>query len=314
MKRLLVKKKSSAKKNARDESSAEDTRPLVVIVTGLSGSGLSTAINTLQDNGFYCVDNLPVELLWDAITLVVSGAIEAPGFVFGMDIRDQRFAVDFPKMKESIAERVKLDVLFLQADVATILRRFSSTRRRHPLLAGVSDLGAAIQKETALLDPVKTAADGIIDTSLLAPTGLARFIESRYAQGGFPLRTLFVTIVSFGFKYGPLAAAEGLHDVRFLPNPYFDPELKHRTGLDQAVQDFVMKDPLAEETFNRLEDLYRFLLPQYYQEGKHFFRIGIGCTGGQHRSVTFAERFAAALIRNPLPYVAISVVHRDIEQ
>lgn len=306
-------KKKPSKSSVNKLENVKDSRPLVVIVTGLSGSGLSTAINSLQDNGFYCVDNLPVELLWDAISLVVSGVIDAPGFVFGMDIRDQRFAVDFPKMKESLVDRVRLDVLFLQADSTTILRRFSSTRRRHPLLAGVSDLGAAIQKETKLLEPVKEAADGIIDTSLLAPTGLTRFIEARYAEGGFPLRMLFVTIVSFGFKYGPLAAAEGLHDIRFLPNPYFDPELKHRTGLDQAVQDYVMKDPLAQETFTRIEDLYRFLLPEYYKEGKHFFRIGIGCTGGQHRSVTFAEKLAQILIKKPLPYVAVSVVHRDIE-
>ena len=308
-------KKISSKKNPKSTGPEHlgDTRPLVIIVTGLSGAGLSTAINTLQDNGFYCVDNLPIELLWDAITLVTSGAIDAPGFVFGMDIRDQRFAVDFPKMKESLAEKVRLDVLFLQADLPTILRRFSSTRRRHPLLTGESDLGGAIQQENALLVPVRTAADGIIDTSLLAPTGLTKFIEARYAEGGFPLRMLFVTIVSFGFKFGPLPDAEGVHDVRFLPNPYFDPELKHRTGLDTAVQEFVMKEPLAQETFRRLEDLYRFLLPEYYREGKHFFRIGIGCTGGQHRSVTFAEQLASALVKNPLPYVAVSVVHRDIE-
>lgn len=308
-----MKKKSSQQMAATDNEQLNESLPLVVIVTGLSGAGLTTAINTLQDNGFYCVDNLPVELLWDAIKLVVSGDIDAPGFVFGMDIRDQRFAVDFPKMKESLAGQVRLDVLFLQADVATILRRFSSTRRRHPLLSGESDLGAAIEKEGALLAPVKAAADGIIDTTLLAPSGLTGFIEARYAEGGFPLRMLFVTIVSFGFKHGPLTAAEGIHDVRFLPNPYFDPELKHRTGHDQDVQDFVMKDLLAQETFSRLEDLYRFLLPQYYREGKHFFRIGIGCTGGQHRSVTFVERLAAAFIKNPLPYIAVSVVHRDIE-
>lgn len=306
-------KKSVTLENPSEDFGEGDPRPLVVIVTGLSGSGLSTAINTLQDNGFYCVDNLPVELLWDAITLVVSNVIQARGFVFGMDIRDQRFAFDFPKMKESLAEKVRLDVLFLEAATDTILRRFSSTRRRHPLLSGENDLATAIQKEARLLAPVRTAADGIIDTTLLPPTGLARFIELRYAENGIPLRMLFVTIVSFGFKYGPLSPAESIHDVRFLPNPYFDPKLKHRTGLDGDVQKFVMKDPLAQETFNRLDDLYRFLLPQYYREGKHFFRIGIGCTGGQHRSVTFAEGLVASLQSRPLPHIAVSVLHRDIE-
>ena len=284
----------------------------VVIVTGLSGAGLSTAIRALQDSGYYCIDNLPMEMLWDALKLVESGKIVARGFAFGMDIRDASFATKFPQLKKTIADRFPLDVLFLDADPDILLRRYGSTRRRHPLVATGSDLADAIKRESEFLRPVEDSADAIIDTSHLTPKLLARVIEDRYAGQGRPLRSLFVTITSFGFKYGPLLPADSIQDVRFLTNPFFIPELKHKTGLDRDVQDFVMSDKIAQETFKKLDDLYRFLLPQYFQEGKHYFRLGIGCTGGQHRSVTFAEELAKSLLSTPLARVIVSVVHRDL--
>jgi UPF0042 nucleotide-binding protein len=286
----------------------------LVIVTGLSGAGLTTALNTLQDNGFYCIDNLPFELLYDTVALVESGQINARGFAFGMDIRDQRFASDFPKIKESLSERIKLDVIFIDADQETLLKRYSSTRRRHPLLGESGELAEAISREVGILKPVRESADGIIDTTLLSAAALTRAIEDRYSQGHFGLRTLFVTISSFGFKYGPLIQAESVQDIRFLANPYFDSNLRHLTGLNLKVQDFVMNHDLSRETFKKFEDLYRFLLPLYLKEGKHFFRIGIGCTGGQHRSVTFAERLGEAFRKTPMSKISVSVVHRDIEQ
>lgn len=292
---------------------AKPENPVLVIVTGLSGAGLSTTINTLQDNGFYCIDNLPFELLYETVELVHSGAIEARGFAFGMDIRDQRFASDFPKIKKSLAERVRLDVLFVEADEMVLAKRYSSTRRRHPLLGKDSDLAVGIRLEKTLLEPVRDAADAVIDTTHIRPTDLSRLVEARYSPDGRGLRTLFVTISSFGFKYGPLAQAESIQDIRFLPNPFFEPSLKLKTGLEAAVQDYVMNDEVSVETFRRLEDLYRYLLPLYLNEGKHFFRIGIGCTGGQHRSVTFAERLAQAFAQRPIEHVSVSVVHRDIE-
>ncbi|MCX6119769.1 MAG: RNase adapter RapZ [Proteobacteria bacterium] len=289
-----------------------DHRPNVVIVTGLSGSGLSTAINTLQDSGFYCVDNLPVELLWDTLSLVESGKIKSSGFVFGMDIRDRRFAVDFPKLKEELANRVKLDVLFLEADTNTIARRYAATRRRHPLLGQYGDLMKSILSEQTMLAPVRESADCIIDTSLISAAHLARNIESRYQAENGPLRTLFVTVASFGFKHGGLSPAESIQDVRFLKNPYFEPSLKEKTGLDADVKKYVFDNPVSKEFFEKLESFYAYLLPHYLKEGKHFFRIGIGCTGGQHRSVAFAEALGLSLSNLKLPQIRVSVVHRDL--
>ncbi|MCX6124987.1 MAG: RNase adapter RapZ [Proteobacteria bacterium] len=282
-------------------------------MTGLSGAGLTTALKTLQDNGFYCIDNLPFELLYDTLSLVEGGKIDARGFAFGMDIRDQRFASDFPKIKESLAQRIHLDVLFIESDESVLSKRYSSTRRRHPLLGGGGNLDEAIAREKKLLSPVRESANGVIDTTLLKPSDLSRLIEDRYNDGHSSLRTLFVTIASFGFKYGSLAAAESILDIRFLPNPFFDPILKHKTGLDPDVQKFVMNSETSGLTFKKVEELYRYLLPLYLREGKHFFRIGIGCTGGQHRSVSFAELLGEAFEREPLANIAISVVHRDIE-
>lgn len=291
----------------------EDDRPLLVVVTGLSGAGLTTALNTLQDNGFYCIDNLPFELLYDTVALVESGKIDARGFAFGMDIRDHRFSSDFPKIKESLGQKVRLDVLFIEADESILEKRYSATRRRHPLLGTSSDLAEAIRLEKVLLAPVRTSADGVIDTTNLKPSGLTRLIEDRFSEGGAGLRTLFVTISSFGFKYGPLLHAESVQDIRFLPNPFFEPALKLKTGLDADVQNYVMDNKLSKETFRRLEELYRFLLPLYLKEGKHFFRIGIGCTGGQHRSVTFAEKLGEAFTKLPEQNISVTVVHRDVE-
>lgn len=302
-----------AKSHVPNAPSREDDLPLFVVVTGLSGAGLSTAINTLQDNGFYCIDNLPFELLYDALALVQSGQIHARGFAFGMDIRDQRFASDFPKVKESLSERVHLDVVFVEAHESVLEKRYSATRRRHPLLGESANLAEAIRLEKELLLPVRASADGVIDTTLLKPTGLTKFIEDRYAAGGKSLRNLFVTISSFGFKYGPLAQAESMQDIRFLPNPFFEPHLKHKTGLDLEVQNYVLDADISKKTFQKFEELYRFLLPLYLQEGKHFFRIGIGCTGGRHRSVTFAEKLYDALTREPIDNVLVTVAHRDID-
>jgi UPF0042 nucleotide-binding protein len=166
----------------------------------------------------------------------------------------------------------------------------------------------------ALLAPVEQAADCIVDTSHLKPQQLRQVIEQRFSRDGEPLRTLQLVLVSFGFKNEPLWPIEGLHDLRFLKNPYFEPKLKEKTGLDRDVQDYVMQSPEAVETFNKIRDLYRFSLPRYLAEGRHFLRIGIGCTGGQHRSVTFVEKLSLDLKENPLAGVVVSVVHRDVSR
>lgn len=276
---------------------------------------MSTAIHTLQDNGFYCIDNLPIELLWDTLALIDGAEISAEkGYAFGMDIRNTQFAERFPKIKEELSNRVKLDVLFVRAEADVLEERFGTARRRHPLAKLAPSLRSQIIQEDELLKPVQQAADFIVDTTHLKPQQLRSLLESRYSENGQPLRTLQFVLVSFGFKHAPLWPIEGLHDVRFLKNPYFDSKLREKTGLDQDVQAYVMKSPEAEETFNKIRDLYRYSLPKYLAEGRHFLRVGIGCTGGQHRSVTFVEKLSQDLREKPIPGVVVSVVHRDVKK
>ena len=291
------------------------SRPRVVIVTGLSGAGLTTAIHTLQDNGFYCIDNLPIELLWDTLGLIESGEISAAaGYAFGMDIRNTQFAVKFPKIKEELSNRVSLDVIFIRAEHQVLEERFGTARRRHPLSLKAATLADQIVQEDILLKPVEKAADAVIDTTHIQPPQLRLAIERRFNREGPPLRTLQLVLISFGYKYAPMWPLEGLHDVRFLPNPDFEPALKMKTGLDKDVQDYVLKSEEAKDLFKKILDLYRFSLPKYLAEGRHFLRVGIGCTGGRHRSVTFVERLARELSEAPIAGVAISVVHRDVER
>ena len=291
-------------------------KPRVVIVTGLSGAGLTSALHTLQDSGFYCIDNLPIELLWDTIGLIESGNIPTDvGYAFGMDIRSAQFAKKFPTFKKDLAERVDLDVMFISAESSALQSRYGTARRRHPAAGLAADLEGQIAKEELLLKPVAEAADVRIDTTHFKPRQLRAFVESRYQRiVGRPLRTLQVVFVSFGFKYGTLTPVEELHDVRFLPNPYFEPDLKVKTGLDDDVQEYVFKSPPAVEMLNKLMDLYRFVLPQYLAEGRHFLRVGLGCTGGQHRSVSMVERLAKQLNKEVASEIVISVVHRDLNR
>lgn len=287
-------------------------QPLLIVVTGLSGAGLSTAIRALQDSGFYCIDNLPVELLGQAIDLIKSGSYASRGFAFGMDIRDQKFAASFPAMKEKLAERIRIDMLFLTADEKTLLARYGATRRKHPLMPpSGGGLLEAIRRENQMLAPMERAADVAFDTSTWSPQTLMAAIESRYHTELEP-RKLHVTISSFGFKHGQLRPADMIFDARFLPNPYFDLKLRERSGLDPEVKKTILQDPLGREFFNRLEDMCRFLLPQFFADGKHYLRIGIGCTGGYHRSVCLAEALGEALKRKKQANIEIAVEHRDL--
>lgn len=287
--------------------------PLLVIVTGLSGSGNSTALNALADAGMYCIDNLPMEMIGPTIDLLESGRINAEnGLALGMDVRDKSFARRFPAFKEQIADRVRTEVVFLTADDQVIATRFSTTRRKHPLLRGGETLTEVIEHERQLLSPVEEAADIVIDTSALSPHQLARAMEARFSKD-LPARMLHVTITSFGFKYGQLKPVDSLFDVRFLDNPYFVPALREKTGLDVDVRDFIFGYDNAKTMFGKIEDMVRFLLPLYYQEGKHYFRLGIGCSGGRHRSVSFAEELGRVFFERPIPNTITTIIHRDIE-
>lgn len=293
--------------------SAEKTnaKPLLVIVTGISGAGRSVAIKSLEDNGFYCIDNLPVAMLESAVAFAKSSVNQA--HALGMDVRDPRFIAEFSKLKKDLAKEFKVDVVFLTADEEVITTRYVSTRRKHPLLDSGGELLAAIRREKALLEPIESASDEVFDTSSWSPHQLARQMESRYS-GEAPARQLNVSIISFGFKYGQLRTADTLFDVRFVDNPQFVPELKEKTGLNPLVKAYVMKDGRAQTFMDHLIKLHTFLLPQYFNEGKHYFRIGIGCTGGKHRSVCFAEELAHRLTELDLPNVVLSVTHRDLDE
>jgi UPF0042 nucleotide-binding protein len=287
-------------------------RPLLVIVTGLSGAGKSTAIKALEDLSFYCIDNLPFDLVDAAVDNLLKSPWSPKRYAMGMDVRDRHFLAHFSQLKKRLEHKIQIDILFLTCAAEQLAERFSTTRRKHPLLDSGGELLAAIRREMSALQAVEQQADVCFDSSSWSPHFLARKIEERYA-GGITGRQLHVTITSFGFKNGMLKPADTIFDVRFLRNPYFEPSLKEKTGLDPAVAAYVLADPLSRMFLDRLVDLHKFLFPEYYKEGKHYFRIGIGCTGGKHRSVAISERLAAALAAASLPHVAMSVSHRDID-
>jgi UPF0042 nucleotide-binding protein len=295
------------------EQAAQTPDPLLVIVTGLSGAGNSTALRALADAGMYCIDNLPMELLGPTIALLESGRIVADhGLALCMDVRDQSFAGQFPAIKRQLAARLRLEVVFLTADAHVLATRFGATRRKHPLLRGGETLMEVIAHEREMLGPVEEAADTVFDTSTWSPHQLARAMETRLGDE-LPARMLHVTVTSFGFKYGQVQPVDTLFDVRFLDNPYFVPELKSKSGLEPEVRDFIFSHAPARALLAKVEDMLRFLLPLYYMEGKHYFRLGIGCTGGRHRSVCLAEELGQAFLRQPIPNTILTIIHRDID-
>ncbi len=286
--------------------------PLLVIITGLSGAGHSVAIKALEDIGFYCIDNLPTELVVGALEFARKPENSGRNFAFGMDIRDRNFALKFSELKANISKSMRVEVLFLTAEEEVIANRYNTTRRKHPLLDVTGELMAAIRREKTFMDPVQEVADISYDTTTWSPHQLARMVNERYSSGQSS-RKLHVTITSFGFKYGVPKNADCMFDVRFLPNPYFVPDLKYKTGIETDVQDYVFKDENSQIFFNKIADLHTYLLPQYYQEGKHYLRIAIGCTGGKHRSVSIAERLGKKLAASMDDNYLISIVHRDFE-
>ena len=277
----------------------------IILLTGMSGAGKATAAKALEDAGFYCIDNLPSFLLPG----LLEDARQRPDLArlaLGMDARDHGFVT----ASQAVIDQLKsgehqLSVIFLEADEQVLLRRYSEMRRRHPFAR--PSVRAGIQAERVMLAGIKARADLIIDTSRLTPHGL-RSEMLKDADGGGQ-QALQVGLVSFGFKHGPPQEADILFDVRFLPNPFFVPELRPLTGVDQTVAAYVLDSVSAQEFLARLLPLLRFLIPQYQQEGKAYLTIGIGCTGGQHRSVAVAERLRHLLQEQT---ETISITHRDL--
>jgi len=276
----------------------------IILLTGMSGAGKTTAVKALEDAGFYCIDNLPSFLL-PKLLEDANKRPELARIALGMDARDQGFV----EASQSVIDQLKANghqvkVIFLEADDLVLLRRYSEMRRRHPFACPSVREGIGVERR--LLAGIKAQADLVLDTSRLTPHGL-RGEMLRDVEGG--RQSLQVGLVSFGFKHGPPPEADILFDVRFLPNPYFVPELRALTGIDVAVASFVLDSAPAQEFLARLLPLLEFLIPQYQNEGKIYLTIGIGCTGGQHRSVAVTERLGQ-LIKQQTDFLVIS--HRDL--
>ena len=283
----------------------------LVIITGTSGAGKSTALKTFEDLGFFCVDNLPLFLLPKFLTLVRKSKVDKIALV--MDIRERQFAQKGSDILREVENRgYKPEILFFDAQNEVIIRRFKETRRKHPLAEEGRSITESIIKEREYLEEIRKLATQIIDTSSFSVHDLKRWIEARYKETA--LRRLNVHIFSFGFKYGLPHEADLVLDVRFLPNPYFIPELKALDGRDERVKNYVLKSEETQVFLEKIIDLLQFLLPLYKREGKNYLNIAIGCTGGKHRSVVVAETLTKALkkmLDNPYEY-DVSLTHRDI--
>lgn len=281
----------------------------VVIVTGLSGSGKSTATKVFEDLGYYCVDNLPLVLLPRIVDLVSEARGDSARIALVADVRGREFLKSFARVLEELrAGPHRVHVLFFDAADDVLLRRFSETRRKHPL-GGRGGAKEAIRREREMLAPLREAADAVLDTSEYTVHQLRDTLVRRFRKERAP--SLQVGIVSFGYRYGIPLEADMVVDVRFLPNPNFVPGLKASTGLDKRVRQYVMDFPVTRKFFEKLTSFLHFLLPLYTKEGKAYFTLGVGCTGGRHRSVVLAEALAGALSRGGSSPV---VVHRDISR
>lgn len=282
-----------------------------VVVTGMSGSGKRTAMKMLEDVGFYCVDNLPVPLIEKFVELVAAPNGEINKVALGLDVRaDQPFGDAERVLDKLKANGYLFEILFMEASDTVLLKRYKETRRMHPL-SPEGRVEEGVHKERGLLQGIKQKADYVIDTSNLLTRELKEEIDHIFVRNE-EYNSLMVSIVSFGFKNGIPADVDLVFDVRFLPNPFYIDELKHKTGNDKEVQDYVMSFPEASTFLNKLTDMLDFLIPNYVKEGKHQLVIGIGCTGGKHRSVTLANELYVRLKDHG--NFGTKLYHRDIKQ
>lgn len=284
----------------------------LVIVTGISGAGKVTALKIFEDNGYYCVDNLPIDLIESFADILFGQTNEKNKVAIGVDIRSGK---NLEKMSEVLknmkAKEQNYEILFLDCNNNTLIKRFKETRRSHPM-GDRDSVENEINEERAKLEFLREQADYIIDTSNLLVKELRGEIEKIFVLNR-DYRNLFVTIMSFGFKHGVPADCDLVFDVRFLPNPYYVPELKHKTGNQKEVQDYVLNSPVSHEFLDKLVDMIKFLITNYIEEGKNQLVIGIGCTGGHHRSVTIANELYNQLNSSDASY-GIRLSHRDIDR
>ncbi len=281
--------------------------PELVIITGLSGSGKGTVLRTLEDLGFYTVDNLPVALIPTFADLAHQAA-DVRRAALVVDVREGSALEQFPGTFRAISQRISTRLIFLEADDATIKRRFSETRRPHPV--GRESVSRSIAEERKLLEPIRNLAEPIINTSTLTAQQLRRLMEDRFGKSR-PVSQMGISIMSFGFRNGVPTEADLVFDVRFLANPNYVPELRKKTGRHPAVVEFMRNNPDTDRFLQLVRPLLEFLIPRYRNEGKSYLTIAFGCTGGHHRSVMIAEAVRENLAAQSIPTHA---VHRDIRK
>ncbi|MHB8129063.1 MAG: RNase adapter RapZ [Mobilitalea sp.] len=279
-----------------------------VIVTGMSGAGKSSALKMLEDAGYFCVDNLPIQLVKKFVRLIMQG--NQNKIALGLDIRSGQALKEMDNVLQDMKRSgTPCEILFLDCTPEVLVKRYKETRRNHPL-SGVGRVEKGIALERERLAFMRKKADVIIDTSHLLIRELKTQINKIYMDDE-KFSNFFITILSFGFKYGIPVDADLVFDVRFLPNPYYVPELKQKTGIDNEVKEFVLNSKIAVEFLDKLEEMLLFLIPHYIAEGKNQLVVSIGCTGGKHRSVTLVNELEVRL--NNTEY-GLKVEHRDIER
>ena len=291
-------------------AAAAPEREQVIVITGMSGAGKTRVINTLQDVGYFCVDNMPSELFMQFLDGMRATRGRLPKTALVIDVRGGReFSGLFRGLKRLAAENVDYRLVFMEASDAVLVSRYKETRRLHPLSTPGSLLLDNIREERRLLEEVRGLADSVIDTSDLSTKQLTRRISEFFTADGQP--RLSVTVTSFGFKYGVPIDADLVMDVRFLPNPYYVEELRHLTGREAAVRDYVLENDTTREFLKLYLPLLTFSLPHYLAEGKKQLAIAIGCTGGQHRSVALADVIAQKLLQAGYD---VKLQHRELER
>ena len=282
----------------------------LIVITGLSGAGKSRAAAALEDMGIYCVDNMPVQLLPQLADVFSNMQSRYPRVALVTDIRAWSDASELLYVLEELrSQGLKIRVLYLYADMRTLVKRYKETRRRHPLESNTVSLEAAIRREMQILEPVRGISQDVIDTTATTLGGLKEKLDLIFADRE-EKKGISVNVISFGFKYGAPLEADLMFDVRFLPNPYYIEELRHQTGLDDAVYEYVFRQGKAVAFLQKLAEMLMFLLPEYEKEGKYSLTVAIGCTGGQHRSVSIARALHEYLVQKG---ITARIEHRNID-
>lgn len=285
-----------------------DPNKQVIIVTGLSGAGKSGVLKGLEDLGFYCVDNLPIPMLSILLNLAFQTQTNTIKIALGIDSRSEQFlhnlVTEVQKLKDDLKENLK--IIFLTASTETLIKRYQETRRNHPMISKDVDLIKAIDREKVLLQPIAKMADITLDTNALNSHDLRSWVQASFATENS--RKLVVNLVSFGFKYGLPSESNIVLDLRFLPNPYFIPALKHLDGRTSQIQEYLFEQQLVKDYWDKVLDFTKYAIEHFYEEGRFFVTVAFGCTGGKHRSVTFVEKMKLQNWNN----VKFLTNHRDI--